>query len=301
MTQTTLYGKPMTHFYTCLNGRMVLAHRAALPVTDRGFRFGDGVFETIRLENGIPYQWDVHMARMAAGLAALRIKSGDVDWALHARQLIKKNKATTGFLRLSVSRGSGSRGYLPHPPSMPISWVMEYLPPLDLPKAPFTLWLSNSARMPLQALPVNHKLSQGIGSTLALMEAQDNHCDEALQLSTNGYVCETASANVFWLKNETIFTPSLDCGCLSGTTRDALLRLSPLPLRMVQAGLNDLRDADALFISNTRLGVWPVRELKPMGWQFNSNHPIIKKLQELLHRDRGREATQQHDRWITTA
>ena len=301
MTQTTLYGKPMTHFYTCLNGRMVLAHRAALPVTDRGFRFGDGVFETIRLENSVPYQWDNHMNRLAAGLAALRIKSGHVDWALYARQLIRKNKASSGFLRLAVSRGSGSRGYLPHPPAMPISWVMEYLPPLEAPNAPFTLWLSSSARVPLQSLPVNHKLAQGIGSTLALMEAQDHQCDDALQLSTNGYVCETASANLFWLKNDTLFTPSLDCGCLSGTTRDALLRLSPLPIRLVQAGLNDLREAEALFITNSRLGVWPVRTLKPLSWSFNSHHPIIKKLQELINRDRAREAMLQRDTWGDSA
>ena len=297
MTQTTLYGKHMAHFYTCLNGSIVLAHRAALPVTDRGFRFGDGVFETIRLEAAVPYQWDLHMARLSQGLAALRIKTEAIDWAFHARKLIQKNKATTGFLRLSVSRGSGSRGYLPHPPNMPISWIIEYLPPLDMPQAPFQLWLSNTARIPLQSLPMNQTLAQGVGSTLALMEAHDNQCEEALQLSTTGFLCETASANLFWIKDEVIFAPSLDCGCLNGTTRDAVLRLAPIPTRMTQAGLHDLRDADAVFISNSRLGVWPISQLRPMGWAFKTNHPIVKKLQDLLQRDRARDAAQNQAFW----
>ena len=64
---------------TCLNGMFLPADEARIPVTDRGFRFGDGVFETIRLEAGRLYQWPLHLSRMLAGLAALRITPPEVD------------------------------------------------------------------------------------------------------------------------------------------------------------------------------------------------------------------------------
>jgi len=301
MAQTGLYGKPMQQIYSCVNGRFMRAARAALPVADRGFRFGDGVFETIRLEADMPYQWPLHMARMAAGLAALRIPMPEIDWAAYVRHMIRKNKANDGFLRIAVSRGSGSRGYLPHPAHMPASWVMEYLPPLEIPTEPFQLWLSQIARTPLQALPVNYKLAQGVGSTLALLEANDHACQEALQLSSTGLLCETASANLFWLKDDVLYTPSLDCGCLSGTTRDAVLRLSTLPTHTVQAGLGILQHAQAVFISNARLGIWPIQRLQPMGWTFNARHPFIKKMSDLLARDRVRETQAQKTLWSRPA
>jgi 4-amino-4-deoxychorismate lyase len=287
----------MTYIYTCLNGRFLRAERAALPVTDRGFRFGDGVFETIRLEDGVPYQWPLHMARMEAGLHALRITTPPMDWAFYAKKMIEKNKAREGFLRIAISRGSGSRGYAPYPASMPISWVIEYLPPLPPPESAMALWLSSMARVPLQSLPTNHKIAQGLGSTLALMEAHDHGCDEALQLTTHGFLCETASANLFWYHDQTLYTPSLDLGCLNGTTRDAVFRISPVQTRAVHAGIADLEKADAVFICNTRLGIWPIHAIQPMGWHYATNHPLMQALRDLFIRDRVRDSQQHASLW----
>lgn len=283
--------------YSCLNGQYLRAHRAAVAVSDRGFRFGDGVFETIRLESGVPYQWETHLARLAAGLAALRIPAPEVDWADAARRLMRKNKSGDGFLRLAVSRGAGSRGYLPHPPAMPATWLIEQLPPLPAPDAPCRLWLSARPRVPLPCLPVNAKLAQGVGSTLALMEAQDHACDEALQLTTSGLLCETASANLFWIQGGIVFTPSLDTGCLAGTTREALLRLSPAPTRMVAEEIAALESAEAVFVSNTRLGIWPVSSLQPMGWTWPTRHPLLAQLQQALTQDRADYTHNNHAAW----
>ena len=283
--------------YSCLNGAMVLAERAAIPVADRGWRFGDGVFETIRLEHGVPYQWDLHMARLAAGLTALRIAPPVDDWAPFVKALLRRNAATHGYLRLSVSRGVGSRGYAPFPPGMPASWVIELLDPLDVPEKPCRLWLSATARIPIQCLPVQHKLAHGIGSTLALLEAQDHGCGEALQLTTEGFLCEAASANIFWIRGGTLFTPALDTGCLSGTTREALLRLSPVPTRAVKMGLGALDKAEAVFLSNCRLGIWPVAELQPSARKFTTHHPLLRQLSNLLKADRARYVAAHRKLW----
>ena len=79
---------------TCINGQFMPAGQATINVADRGFRFGDGVFETIRLVEGVPYQWEAHLARLNAGLAALRITPPNADWQAAAHQLIQKNQCS---------------------------------------------------------------------------------------------------------------------------------------------------------------------------------------------------------------
>jgi branched-subunit amino acid aminotransferase/4-amino-4-deoxychorismate lyase len=281
---------------TCINGRFTRAHHAAVPVADRGFRFGDGVFETIRVEGATPYQWELHLARLEQGMAALGITAPPIDWADFARKTIRKNGAIDGYLRIAVSRGVGSRGYLPFPPGMPATFVIEYLPPLPPVERPYELWLSSWAKVPPQCLPGKFKLAQGVGSTLALQEAHANDCDEALQLTIDGFVSETASANIFWINEGTLYTPSLDTGCLSGTTRDAILRLSPLPSKTVTAGLSALEKAEAVFITNTRLGLHPISAIQPMGWKFNPTHLTMRQLHQALTADRA-SYRKQHPIW----
>ena len=266
----------------CLNGTYVPSDQALIHVSDRGFRFGDGVFETIRLVNGTPYQWPLHLERLAQGLTALRIAMPTVDWKSASQELIQRNRATNGFLRIAISRGMGSRGYLPDA-STP-TWVMEYLPPTPMPEKPFRLCLSQWRRAPLHVLPANAKLEQGANSTLALLEAHENNCDEALQLTTDAHLCETASANLFWIKGNTLYTPALTTGCVAGTTRNAVMRLSPLPWNEVHASINALQEADAIFITNARLGVWPIAEIQPLQIHFNI-HPVIAELQQRLTND----------------
>jgi branched-chain amino acid aminotransferase len=270
---------------TCLNGIFLPADEARIPVADRGFRFGDGVFETIRLEAGKPYQWHLHLSRMVAGLTALRITPPEVDWQAIAQEMIARNHAQSGFLRISLSRGSGSRGYLPDAGITP-TWVVEYLPPVALPEKAFTLWVSAIQRPSLAALPGNHKLAHGIGSTLALLDARDHGADEALMRASDGMLCETASANLFWIQGDTLFTPALSTGCLAGITRAAILRLSPIACSEVTAELATLQSAEAVFISNTRLGIWPVAQIAPNGWSYDAHHPVIRELTARLNADR---------------
>ncbi len=283
--------------YSILAGKLVLANRASIPVADRGFRFGDGVFETILIKDGVPYQWDLHMERLSGGLAALRIEAPVNDWTAYAKKLLKKNNTKNGFLRIAVSRGVGSRGYTPYPPGMPTNWLIETLAPSPAPENPCHLWLSNLARIPRQCLPVNFKLAQGVNNTLALLDAHDHRCEEALQLTTEGFICEAASANVFWIKDEILFTPALDTGCLNGTTRDAILRLSPVGVKAVKQGVGTLEHAEAMFLSNCRLGVWPVAELKPMGKIFDVKHRTMRQISGLLRADQAAYFAKHRKQW----
>ena len=281
----------------CLNGQFLPSHAATIHVADRGFRFGDGVFETIRLVEGVPYQWEAHLARLSAGLEALRIAVPQVDWMDVARQLIHHNNSSTGVPRISISRGGGSRGYMPNVGIIP-TWVMDIIPAAPLPEAPLTLWASSITRPPLTSLPANHKLAHGIGSTLALMEAHDQGCDEALLLSHNAKLSECASGNLFWIAGDKIFTPALSTACLAGTTRAAILRLSPVRIEEVVSDISALTNGDAAFISNARLGVWPIARLAPNQKNFTPAHPIITELAQRLEADRAAYVAQHRAHWI---
>lgn len=282
---------------TCINGQFLTADAAKLPITDRGFRFGDGVFETVCVHSGVGYQWPLHLDRLEKGLKALRITPPAVDWRDVARQLLTKNQSNQGFIRISVSRGVGSRGYMPLPEIIP-NWVMEYLPPSPPLDGACVLWRSTITRPPLSALPVNHKLAQGVGSTLALMEARDHNADEALLLTHDGFLSEAASANLFWMIGSEIYTPSLKTGCLAGTTRMAVMRLASKPVHEVIATPDKLERADAAFLTSARVGIWPVERVIDMETSFDIGHTPLVKLQKALIKDQEAHVETHRAEWL---
>lgn len=253
--------------YVILNGKLVARDKAHISILDRGFRYGDGVFETIRIHNGVPYRFSWHLQRLAAGLAAIRLKYKVAGLQPDCANLIKRNKCKDGLLRIQVTRGSGGHGYLPAKAAP--TCVIETLPLTPAPKKPVSLWLSGYRRIPENALPVRAKLCQGLNSTLARLEAEENQCFEALQLNQQGTIAETSSAHIFWRRQNALFTPALDCGVLEGSTRNALCRLAT-PVHTIHAGLDDLKAADAVCITNVSWGVLPVASLAPEGASWDS-------------------------------
>src|SRR5258708_6039184 len=96
-----------------LNGEFVSEARAVVPVNDRGFMYGDGLFETMRVVNGRPFRMAQHLERMTRGADFLKIKPPFTPKELEkfAAQLIEQNKMTDAILRVTLTRGPGGRGY----------------------------------------------------------------------------------------------------------------------------------------------------------------------------------------------
>ena len=270
--------------YCYLNGHFLATDRAHISVQDRGFRFGDGVFETIAVYSGMPYQWELHMERLKAGLSALTIPADTDQLRQPALQLISKNGLSDATLRIAISRGVGSIGYLPVGcacSTVVIEAFERLLPPPD----PASLWLSSYEKPSPKALPVQFKLSQGLNSTLVRMEGASHGCQDGLLLNAAGHICETSSANIFWLKGETLYTPSLSCGVLNGTTRSAILRVSPYRVKEGAFSLDELQVADAIVMTNTAWQVMPVGSLKPTGWEWPGSTALAVQLRHALHQD----------------
>lgn len=271
--------------YTYVNDKFVPSSEAVISVDDRGFRFGDGLFETIAVFGGVPYQWELHMLRLEAGLRAFNMPFDQSILRPLCVRLLSQNKITDGFLRIAISRGSGSRGYLPlrrdrQQPTL----VIEASPRPNAERVPSNLWLSNFRKPPPECLPVHTKMAQGLNSTMARMEARERGCFEALQLTIDDYICEGSSCNIFWFMNGVLYTPSTSCGLLNGTTRLALIRLSPYPVEQGEYELNVLRDAEEVFVTNSAWQVKSVQSLQPMGLSWERFH-VADEMQMLLEQD----------------
>lgn len=282
--------------YANVNGQLLPASEAHVSIHDRGFRFGDGAFETIALHHGVPYQYDWHITRLEKALKALKIEFDTSILQPFCRQLLNKNSAREGVLRIQVTRGCGSQGYLPAPElAATPTFTIENLPRTTPPTQGINLWLCTYKKISLSALPVNLKLCQGLNSTLARMEAQANGCFDALLLNEKNGIAETSSANLFWLTDNKLYTPSLSSGALEGSTRAAMLRL--FEVQESEFTLDELLESACPFVANSSWGLLPVTQLQPIGHSWRDPVAIEPFRQHLLD-DRHAYARANAHKWL---
>jgi aminodeoxychorismate lyase len=249
-----------------LNGKFVPENKAVISIFDRGFLYGDGLFETIRVLNGIPFRWPQHMGRLQQGAAFLKIKLPFTPAKLRAfaDKLIVKNKIPDSLLRVSLSRGVGSPGYSPKnakEPTLVIS--LRPAPKLDQ-KVPQWNLISSSFRLPAGEPLARFKTANKLSHVLARAEADTVGANEALLLNTNGFVVEGTSSNLFWIKRSTIYTPSLAAGILPGVTRSVVLEIAAklkIPIREKNIRLKELYQAEGIFLSLSSLGIVEAKSL----------------------------------------
>lgn len=291
-----IHSGKILHSY--VNGQYVPQEGALISVQDRGFRFGDGVFDTIAVHDYAPYQWAQHLARITEGLEALRIEYDTSDLADICKKLLHQNHLQNGFLRITISRGCGSRGYLPVITTS-ATVVIETLPAIHAFSDMVSLWKSSYMKPSKKAFPVQYKTMQGLNSTLARLEAHDNHCFDALLLNEHDVVCESSSANIFWYKNNALFTPSLECGVLAGTTREAIIRLSPVEVNEGRFTLQDLMSADSVFLTNVSWQILPVKQFMPNHVVWSTDIDTYSELFTLMKEDIATYNTTYRKEWAT--
>lgn len=245
-----------------LNGELVPRDQARVSVTDRGFRFGDGAFESIRVAAGGPYALGHHLARLAASLKQLHIEAPrHTELADAVATTVAANGVKDGVARVFVTRGEDpdGRGFLPGLISGPSVLVEAVALPDDAGRAPpLQLWLSNHRRADPRALPSGGKLMSAVTSSLARIEADRHNCEDALLLGPHGEVCETSGANLMWVSDGVLYTADTVLPIVSGTIRERLLELVELPVRVGIYALSDVLAAEEVFATNV---VWLVRSV----------------------------------------
>jgi branched-chain amino acid aminotransferase len=264
-----------------VNGQLLPADGAHLSAFDRGFQLGDGVFETLRARGGRPTELDEHVARLrnsADGLSILLSPdvgerlAGAIDEVLSAEGLAAEDGDAS--IRITVSRGVFfGRGLLPpdeHPaPTIVVqAWPVPPTPAAHIEQG-LHLVASRVRRDPENPLSALKTTSRA-DYVYARVEARTAGADDALFLTTDGFLSEATSANVFLARGSELATPGLGCAILPGTTRSWILRwAADVGLTANEAWLTarDLADADEAFISSSVAGILPVTRFEsvPIG------------------------------------
>ncbi len=244
-----------------LNGQFVPQEQALISVFDRGFLYGDGLFETVRVYNSQLFRWEAHVKRLDAGLNLLKIICPYARTELRefATRLIAQNQAPDSLLRLNISRGQSSRrGYSPMGANTP-TIVMALHPaparPTELPR-----WrvISSNIRLPANEELSTIKTCNKLHQVLARAEADASGADDIILLNTDGFAVEGSSSNLFWIQDGIVNTPPLPSGVLPGVTRSIVLGLCKMlgiPSRESNATLDQLSNSDGVFLSLTSFGV----------------------------------------------
>jgi branched-chain amino acid aminotransferase len=244
-----------------LNGRFVPEAEARVSVFDRGFLYGDGLFETIRVYGGHAFRWNQHLDRLQRGAASLclRLPFSPERLEAHAQGLIQRNALPDSVLRISLTRGVGPRGYSLQSANQPVLVMTLHPAPAPDPAGPPHWRLVTStgrvaADDPLAGLKTANKLRQ----ILARAEAEARGADEALLLNQHGHVAEAAAGNVFWIEAGTVCTPPLSSGPLPGVTRGVVLELCrtiAVPSLEREVRPDRLKGADGVFLTLSTLGI----------------------------------------------
>lgn len=250
-----------------LNGKFVPEAQAVVPVNDRGFLYGDGLFETMRIVNGRPFRMARHLERLMRGADFLKIKCPFTPIQLQrfAGQLIKKNQMSDAILRLTLTRGPGERGYTPQAGGWPtVVMTLHPAPQFNAKKPPKWSLITSSFRIPAADPLSSFKTTSKLTHVMTRAEAAAKGADEALLINTNGEVAETAAGNLFWVNRDTICTTSMDCGILPGITRAIVLeicRTLGLPTNECVIKPGALKKCGGLFITQSAFGIVLVKML----------------------------------------
>lgn len=230
-----------------------------IPADDRGFLLGDGLFETVLWDEGLVL-WEAHLRRLLGGCEALGLPAADsATLETAAREALTRAgvEGARAAVRLTWSAGSGGRG-LERPP-VPAPRLAVTAAPAPLPDGPASLQPASVRRN--TASPTSRlKTLSYLDNVAARREAVAAGSDEALMLNEKGEVACAAAANVFWLHGKTLFTPALSCGALDGVARGRVLALAAKlgwRTQEVEAPLSAVREAEALFLTNSLIGVRP--------------------------------------------
>ncbi|GMR03918.1 MAG: aminodeoxychorismate lyase [Gammaproteobacteria bacterium] len=233
-------------------------------IQDRGFQYGDGLFETLAVSQGRPLWWERHMRRLFAGAARLGITPpGEAVLREEAWRLCKD--VERAVMKIVLTRGVSGRGYAVHQ-AMPPTRVISLLPWPDYPESHAMNGVD--VRVCRATLSRNSRLAgikhlNRLEQVLARAEWRDEYA-EGLMLDEGGLVIEATMSNLFLVHNGVLLTPDLSACGVEGIMRGLVLEkaeLLSLPSRVATMTQDDVFRAEELFLTNSLFGLWPVKKL----------------------------------------
>jgi len=259
-----------------VNGRIMRAEDAVIPVYDHGFLYGEGVYETLRTYNRVPFLYDRHARRLraSAGHLALSVPFSDDELSSSIGDTMAAAGAfQEAYIRVLLTRGVGELSY--DLQSTPVPSLVIIVKPLE--EIP-TRVLTDGIKVALVPILRNHpgsvnpviKSNNLLNNALAMQEANRRGADEGLMCNYRGELSECSQANFFMVRDGAALTPANDAGLLKGLTRDFLFEVGQdagVEVRYETLMPADLETADEAFITSTTRELSPVTQIdnRPVG------------------------------------
>ncbi|MDZ4795844.1 MAG: aminotransferase class IV [Bacteroidota bacterium] len=250
-----------------LNGKILPADEPALLATNRGYRYGDGLFETMKVMEGKILLAAYHFERLFAGLELLKFEIPKLltreKLEAAIQSLCRKNKCEQlARVRLSFSRGNGGL----YDDDRKLQYLVECWPLNE------SMNRLNENGLMIDIYPdaekgtdkfSNLKSANFLPYSMAALFAKENKLNDCLVLNTMGHIADSTIANLFLIKNGVLMTPGLAQGCVAGVMRRYLigtLQQAGLKVQEMAISAQDLKNADEIFLTNAISGIRWVKQ-----------------------------------------
>ncbi|MDN4494586.1 D-amino-acid transaminase [Ureibacillus aquaedulcis] len=246
------------------NNQIVSRDSVSIDIEDRGYQFGDGIYEVVSIYNGELFEWEAHLERFVRSAKEIALTLPEQFDLLkeNIMRLIEDNHIEEGYAYFQLTRGTALRMHaFPEPQAEPVLTGMvknATSPPITAVKAITT--------EDIRWLRVDIKSLNLLPNCMAKQKAVEAGAQEAIFIRDH-YVTEASSSNVFGVKNGVLYTHPINNLILNGITRQVVLRLAGnLHYKVVEEAFtrDELMDMDEVFITNTGLNVCPVIEIDGM-------------------------------------
>ncbi|HRP59310.1 MAG TPA: aminotransferase class IV [Vicingus sp.] len=274
--------------YINYNGKLFLETEKIFSVNNRAFKYGDAIFETIRIMNGKLCFLSDHFERLKKGIDFLQMKACNLNFDELTKQmeelLVKNNINKGGRLRITVFREADGF-YIPFNQSC--AYVIE-VKPIDLNQYELNatglkIDIYNTYKRSTSKLS-NIKTTNDIPQILAGLYTIENQLDDCIVLNKHNRIVETTSSNIFLYKKNNIYTPSLDEGCMDGVMRKQILRIAEkLKINIFEGMLNAnvLLQTDEVFLTNVVKGVQWVKSFKEKTYTNEAAQVFVNELNKI--------------------
>ncbi len=267
------------------NGKFIGDTNPIIQANNRGFRFGDGIFETMKFKKGKIIFLDEHLSRLWQGLKRFQFdlpKLFTPDYLeSQILALIQKNKLSAARIRLTVFRGNGG---LYDPDNLNPNFIIESwnLPETngDLNENGLQCILFKDALKSVDAFS-NLKHNNYLPYLMGAIEAKKLKCNDAIIFNSNLNICDSTIANVFLIKENIIYTPALSEGCIAGVMREFIIKeLRKNNFNVVEQTIteSELANADEVFLTNS---IYNMRWVSAID-SFNYQNKMIREIYHLL-------------------
>jgi branched-chain amino acid aminotransferase len=262
-----------------LNGKFLPLSQAKVSILDRGFCYGDALFETMRVYSGKIFHLDLHLDRLERGAHQIFMKLPESRERIQEilYDTFNRNQGADAVIRMTISRGEGILGKL---------WQADTSPTLAVHVRPYNAppdeWYQNGVSISLipnsatkiGGLKEQVKSANYLSQILTRKQAEDQNSVDGIMINEKGEVCDGTISNIFVVKEGKLYTPAVNSYVLAGVTRQVVFKLASdadIPYEEKAITANDVLQGDELFVTNTGWEILPVTRVD--GKTIGSGQP----------------------------